>query len=65
MGNAPKAAQAPAAPQAIPVEAVAAKRMAVPIYLSGLGTVQAFNTVTVTARVDGSCRRWPSPKART
>jgi membrane fusion protein, multidrug efflux system len=29
----------------------------VPIYLSGLGTVQAFYTVTVTARVDGELQR--------
>src|SRR5579863_5164810 len=28
-------------------------RKDVPIYLDGLGTVQAFNTVTVRARVDG------------
>jgi len=29
----------------------------VPIYLSGLGTVQAFYTVTVTARVDGELQK--------
>jgi membrane fusion protein, multidrug efflux system len=50
-------AQAPAAvahsAPAIPVEAAAAKRADVPLYLQGLGTVQAFNTVTVTTRVDG------------
>lgn len=35
------------------VPGVVAKRD-VPIYLDGLGTVQAFNTVTVRARVDGA-----------
>lgn len=45
--------QAPAPPPAIPVETATAKRADVPIYLMGLGTVQAFNTVTVTTRVDG------------
>jgi multidrug efflux system membrane fusion protein len=29
----------------------------VPIYLQGLGTIQAFNTVTVTARVDGELQK--------
>src|ERR1700756_4664321 len=38
---------------AIPVSVAAAQRRDVPIYLTGLGTVQAFNTVTVKTRVDG------------
>jgi multidrug efflux system membrane fusion protein len=42
-----------ARPPAVPVLAGVATRADVPIYLSGLGTVQAFNTVTVRARVDG------------
>src|SRR3954464_5081730 len=29
----------------------------VPIYLDGLGTVQAFNTVTVRSRVDGQLKK--------
>jgi membrane fusion protein, multidrug efflux system len=44
---------APAPPPAIPVDAVAARRADVPVYLRGLGTVQAYNTVTVHSRVDG------------
>jgi membrane fusion protein, multidrug efflux system len=39
--------------QAIPVTAGVSATANVPIYLSGLGTVQAFNTVTVKVRVDG------------
>jgi multidrug efflux system membrane fusion protein len=52
---APNAAAAPvAAPQPpIPVTVATAERRDVPIYLTGLGTVQAFNTVTVKTRVDG------------
>jgi multidrug efflux system membrane fusion protein len=52
---APNAAAAPAAaPQpAIPVTVATAERRDAPIYLTGLGTVQAFNTVTVKTRVDG------------
>jgi multidrug efflux system membrane fusion protein len=46
------AAQVPP-PAGVPVEAAIAARNPVPIYLEGLGTVQAFNTVTVTTRVDG------------
>ncbi|TMJ42691.1 MAG: efflux RND transporter periplasmic adaptor subunit, partial [Alphaproteobacteria bacterium] len=51
----PDAAAAPvAAPQpVIPVSVATAERRDVPIYLTGLGTVQAFNTVTVKTRVDG------------
>jgi multidrug efflux system membrane fusion protein len=45
------ASSAPAPP--IPVSIATAQRRDVPIYLTGLGTVQAFNTVTVKTRVDG------------
>lgn len=38
---------------AIPVVAGKAEQKDVPIYLDGLGTVQAFNTVIVRTRVDG------------
>jgi membrane fusion protein, multidrug efflux system len=37
----------------VPVVAVAATRGNVPVYLTGLGSVAAFNTVTVKSRVDG------------
>src|SRR5260221_8722253 len=37
----------------ISVDAVPAIRSDVPIYLRGIGTVQAYNTVTVRSRVDG------------
>ncbi len=37
----------------IPVEAVRATRRDVPIRLSGLGNVQAYNTVTIRPQVDG------------
>jgi membrane fusion protein, multidrug efflux system len=43
----------PKAPPAIPVDVATVQRADVPVYLEGLGTVQAFYTVTVTARVDG------------
>jgi multidrug efflux system membrane fusion protein len=42
-----------AAPPAVPVRAAPVKRQDVPIVLSGLGTVQAFNSVLVKSRVDG------------
>jgi multidrug efflux system membrane fusion protein len=41
----------------IAVDAAPVSRADVPIYLQGLGTVQAFYTVTVTARVDGELQR--------
>jgi multidrug efflux system membrane fusion protein len=50
----PAAASASSPPSpAIPVSVATAERRDVPIYLTGLGTVQAFNTVTVKTRVDG------------
>jgi membrane fusion protein, multidrug efflux system len=45
---APKLATMP-----VPVSAVPVERKDVPIYLTGLGTVQAYNSVLVKARVDG------------
>ena len=40
-------------PEAIPVVAVDAKLADVPVYLDGVGTARALNTVTVRAQVDG------------
>ncbi|HEX3949602.1 MAG TPA: efflux RND transporter periplasmic adaptor subunit [Steroidobacteraceae bacterium] len=45
------------APAAIAVDIAAVSHTDVPIYLEGLGTVQAFYTVTVTARVDGELQK--------
>jgi multidrug efflux system membrane fusion protein len=53
----PAKAAGPAAPQLVPVQVATAVRENVPIYLTGLGLVQAFNTVTVRARVDGELQR--------
>ncbi len=47
------AASHPALPESIPVLVAAAERRDVPIYLEGLGTVQASATVTVKPMVDG------------
>ena len=41
----------------VPVVAGTVAQKDVPIYLGGLGTVQAFNTVTIHARVDGQVQR--------
>jgi multidrug efflux system membrane fusion protein len=52
--SAPAPAQAGAkTPAPIPVSVAQVKRADYPIYLDGLGQVQAFNTVTVRSRVDG------------
>jgi membrane fusion protein, multidrug efflux system len=51
-----KPATEKAAP-AIAVELATAQRADVPVYLEGLGTVQAFYTVTATARVDGQIQK--------
>jgi multidrug efflux system membrane fusion protein len=52
-GSRTKSAQAGAGPQAIPVAVSAAERQDFPVYLSGLGSVQASNTVSLKSRVDG------------
>src|SRR6267142_1845583 len=43
--------------QVVAVDTSEVKRADVPVYLDGLGTIQAFNTVTVTARVDGELQK--------
>src|SRR6202521_5525653 len=53
----PADATAHAGPQPIAVDMASASHVDVPIYFQGLGTVQAFYTVTVTARVDGELQK--------
>jgi multidrug efflux system membrane fusion protein len=50
---------------AIAVDVASVKRNDVPVYLDGLGTIQAFNTVTVTARVDGELQKIAFEEGRT
>jgi multidrug efflux system membrane fusion protein len=55
-------AQVPPAPRsaaAVPVSVTKAERQDVPVWLRGIGTVQALNTVTVRARVDGTLMQVP------
>ena len=44
-------------PAPVAVEIAAVANADVPVYLQGLGTVQAYYTVTVTARVDGELQK--------
>src|SRR5208282_4899640 len=46
-------ASAPAAPPAVPVVAETVKSGDVPIYLSGIGTVVAFNMVVIRSQITG------------
>lgn len=46
-----------AAPPSVPVLAASARTGEMPVILTGLGTVTAFNTVTVKSRVDGELMR--------
>jgi multidrug efflux system membrane fusion protein len=50
-------ARSPDHTQDVAVDITEVKRADVPVYLEGLGTIQAFNTVTVTARVDGELQK--------
>lgn len=49
----------PALPSAVPVTAVRVTARDVPIEVSGLGTVQAYNSVLVRTRVDGTLMKVP------
>jgi len=51
--QAAQAAQARQVNRAVPVAAASARRADMPVYLRGLGTVTAYNTVNVKTRVDG------------
>jgi multidrug efflux system membrane fusion protein len=54
----PAKAERPATgPAAVAVETAVATRRDVPVYLEGLGNVQAFYTAKITARVDGELER--------
>jgi membrane fusion protein, multidrug efflux system len=60
VGRLPSSAGVPAATRAapaIPVIAAEVRRTDVPIFLSGLGTVQALNSVLVKSRVDGQIKK--------
>ena len=47
----------PSVPAGISVDTALASDADVPVYLGGLGTVQALNTVTITSRVDGELQK--------
>src|SRR5262252_8734170 len=52
-GPEPPPAVAQAGPQAIPVTAGIVTSQDVPVFLHGIGTVQAYNSVAIKSRVDG------------
>ena len=52
-----KAAGPPPAPGGVSVDTAIVTRSTVPVYLEGLGNVQAFYTANITARVDGELQR--------
>jgi membrane fusion protein, multidrug efflux system len=57
LNHQPASAAMQKAPPPINVDTAGVTQADVPIYLQGLGTVQAFYTVTVTARVDGELEK--------
>jgi Membrane-fusion protein len=57
LGQSSGAAVLPVPPPAVPVRIATVERRDVPLYLPGLGTVQAYNTVVVRTQVDGQLQR--------
>jgi membrane fusion protein, multidrug efflux system len=55
--HAVQAAQKAPAPRPVPVKIAAVEKADFPVYLTGLGTVQGFNTVLVRTRVDGQINK--------
>jgi membrane fusion protein, multidrug efflux system len=55
---------AAAAPAAVPVSAVPAKVQDVPVYLNGLGTVEAFNKLVVKSQVSGTLIALPAKEGQ-
>jgi membrane fusion protein, multidrug efflux system len=55
--HAVQAAQKSPAPKPVPVKIATAEKADFPVYLTGLGTVQGFNTVVVRTRVDGQINK--------
>src|SRR6516225_5742967 len=53
LAQGPGTATVSAPPPAVPVTVATAEVRDVPVYLTGFGTVQAFNTVTIRTQVDG------------
>ncbi len=58
------AAPAPAVAEAVPVTTEAARVQDVPVFLSGLGTVQAFNVVEIKAQVNGTLVALPAKEGQ-
>jgi membrane fusion protein, multidrug efflux system len=56
-GDKPSGSLRPSAEVAVPVSVAIATRQNVPIYLTGLGTVQASLTVDIRSKVDGELRQ--------
>jgi membrane fusion protein, multidrug efflux system len=52
-GTRTRSAQANTGPQSVPVAVAPAEQRDFPVYVSGLGSVQASNTVSLKSRVDG------------
>jgi len=52
-GGGRRSAGGPGGPMVVPVVVATAHKGDLPVYFNGLGTVTAFNTVTVRSRVDG------------
>ncbi|CAO3431778.1 efflux RND transporter periplasmic adaptor subunit [Azospirillum endophyticum] len=55
-GGPAKAAE-PSQPPTVPVTVATVKRQDVPLWLQGIGTVQAVSTVTIRSRVDGELQK--------